>query len=109
MIMGKKIFINQKKKKKDITTYDYIFKITIGQRDDYITDCLLDYVYFKEYHKIIAIGLSKQQALDSDPKAMQQINFTGNLDQSNNTTTFFIIEEVKETILDFSQGAVKVL
>ena len=48
--------------------------------DDYTTGCLLDYPYFKEYHKLIAIDLSKQQKLDADPKAIQQINFTGNLD-----------------------------
>ena len=58
---------------------------------------------------MIAIDLSKQQALDADPKAIQQINFIENLDREGNTTIFFIIEEVKETILDFSQGTVKVL
>ena len=41
-------------------------------------------------------------------KAIQQINFTGNLSGDDNRLTFFIIEEVKETILDFSQGNVKV-
>ena len=58
---------------------------------------------------MIAINLSKQQALDADPKAIQQINFIENLDREGNTTIFFIIEEVKKTILDFSQGTVKVL
>ena len=58
---------------------------------------------------MIAIDLSKQQEPDVDPKAIQQINFTANLDRDGNTTTFFIIEKVKETILDFSQGTVKVL
>ena len=57
---------------------------------------------------MIAIDLSKQQALDADPKAIQQINFTANLDPQGNTTMFFIIKEAKETILDFSQGTVKV-
>ena len=52
---------------------------------------------------MIAIDLYKQQALDADPKAIQQINFTANLDLAGNTTIFFIIEEAKETILDFSQ------
>ena len=56
-----------------------------------------------------AIDLSKQQALDTDPKAIQKINFTGNLDQAITKTIFFIIEEVKETILDFSQGSVRIL
>ena len=58
---------------------------------------------------MIAIDLSKQQALDADPRAIQQINFTANLDRAGNTTVFFIIEEAKETVLDFSQGTVKVL
>ena len=56
---------------------------------------------------MIAIDLSKQQALDADPKAIQQINFTENLEQQ--ATIFSIIEEAKETALDFSQGTVKVL
>ena len=56
-----------------------------------------------------AIDLSKQQALDADPKTIQQISFTANLDRDGNTTMFFIIEEAKETILDFSQGTIKVL
>ena len=55
-------------------------KIATGQRDDYKTGCLLDYNYFKNHYKMTAIDLSKQQALDADPKAIQQINFTGNLD-----------------------------
>ena len=58
---------------------------------------------------MIAIDLSKQQALDADPRAIQQINFTANVDRRGNTTIFFIIEEAKETVLDFSQGTVKVL
>ena len=56
-----------------------------------------------------AIDLSKQQVFDADPRAFQQINFTANLDRAGNTTMFFIIEEAKETVLDFSQGTVKVL
>ena len=90
-------------------TYENIRKIATGQGDDYTTGCLLDYTYFKKYYKMIAIDLSKQQALDADPKAIQQINFTANLDRAGNTTMFFIIEEAKETVLDFSQGTVKVL
>ena len=52
-------------------------------------------------NKLIAIYLRKQQALDADPKAIQQINFTGNLDQAGSATMFFIIQESRETI---SQG-----
>ena len=58
---------------------------------------------------MIAVDLSKQQALDADPRATQQINFTANLDRAGNTRVYFILEETKETILDFSQGTVKVL
>ena len=58
---------------------------------------------------MIAIDLSKQQALDVDPRAIQQINFTASLDRNGNTTMFFIIEETKETVVNFSQGTVKVL
>ena len=90
-------------------TYENIKKITIDQGDDYTTGCLLDYSYFKNYYKMIAIDLSNQQALDADPRAIQQINFTANLDRAGNTTMFFIIEEAKETVLDFSQETVKVL
>ena len=58
---------------------------------------------------MIAIDLSRQQALDADPRAIQQINFTGNLDRAGNTRFYFILEEAKETIFEFSQGTVKVL
>ena len=72
-----------------------------GQGDDYTTGCLLDYLCFKKYYKLIAIDLSKQQKLDADPKVIQQINFTENLDRTEGATMFFITEEAKETILDF--------
>ena len=58
---------------------------------------------------MIAIDLIKQQASDTDPRAIQQINFTANLDRAGNTRIYFILEEAKETVLDFSQGTVKVL
>ena len=64
--------------------------------------------YFDDYYKMIAIDLSKQQALDADPKIVQQINFTGNIGRAADTTMFFIIKESKETVLDFSQKTVKV-
>ena len=80
-----------------------------SQGDDYTASCLLDYVYFENYYKMTAIDLSKQQALDADPKAIQQINSTENLGRYGSTTTFFIIEKAKETILDFSKGLVKVM
>ena len=89
-------------------TYDSIWKIATGPRDNYTAGCLLDYKYFQNYYKMIAIDLSKQQALDVDPKAIQQINFTRNLERAAGATMFFIIEEAKETVLDFSQETVKV-
>ena len=58
---------------------------------------------------MIAIDLSKQQALDADPRAIQQINFTANLDRSRNTRIYCILEGTRETILNFSHGTVKVL
>ena len=90
-------------------TYENIRKNAIGQGDEYKIGCLLDYSYFKEHHKMIAIDLSKQQSLDAYPRAIQQINFTANLDRPGNTKMFFINEEAKETVFEFSQGTVKVL
>ena len=58
---------------------------------------------------MISVDLSKQQALDADPKEIQQINFTADLDRAGNTRIYFILEETKETILNFAQGTVKVL
>ena len=57
---------------------------------------------------MISIDLSKPQALDADPRPIKQINFTANLDRVGNTRIYFILEEAKETVLDFSQGTVKV-
>ena len=84
-------------------------KIAIGQGDDYTTGCLLDCIYYKNYYKMITVDLSKQQALDAEPKAIQQINFIANFDRAGNTRIYFIFEEPKETGLDFSQETVKVL
>ena len=65
-------------------------KIAIGEGGDYTTGCLLDYSYFIYYDNLIVIDLSKQQKLDADPKAIQQINFTGNLQRDGNTQILFI-------------------
>ena len=107
MINGENFFDQPIKNNKG--TYDNIRKIATGQGDDYTAGCLLDYPYFTDTYKMIAVDLSKQQALDADPRAIQQINFTANLDRAGNTRAYFILEEAKETILDFSQGTVKVL
>ena len=58
---------------------------------------------------MIAKDLIEQQTVDADPRAIQQINFTGNVDRDEGATICFIIEEAKETILDFWKGTVKVL
>ena len=106
MINGENFFDQPIKNNK--VTYENIRKIAIGQGDDYTTGCLLDYSFFADTYKMIAVNLSKQQALDADPRAIQQINFTANLDGAGNTRVYFILEEAKETILDFSQRTVKV-
>ena len=107
MINGENFFDQPIKNNK--VTYENIRKIATGQGDDYATGCLLDYSYFGDTYKVIAVDLNKQQALDVDPRAIQQINFTANLDRAGNTRVYFILEEAKETILNFSQGTVKVL
>ena len=67
--------------KNNKVTYGNIRKIATGHGDGFTTGCLLDYLYFKDSYKLIAVDLSKQQALDADPRANQQINFTENLDR----------------------------
>ena len=91
----------------NLIIYYNIQKIATGQGDDYTTGFLIDYNHFKNYCKMAAIDLSKQEALDADPKAIQPINFTGNIE--NQSTIIFIIEEAEETVLDFSQGTVKLV
>ena len=107
MINGENFFDQSIKNNK--VTYENIRKFATGQGDDYTTGCLLDYLYFVDTYKMIAVDLRKHQALDADPRAIQQINFTANLDRVRDTRVYFILEEAKETILDFSQGTVKVL
>ena len=87
--------------KNNLGKYDNIWKMAVDQGDGYTAGCLLNYTYFKECYKIIEIDLSKQQALNADPKATHQINFTATLYWDRDATMFFIIEEAKETILDF--------
>ena len=107
IINGENFFDQPMKNNK--VTYENIRKIATGQGDDYTTGCLLDYPYFKGSYKMIAIDLSKQQALDVALRAIQQINFTADIDRAGNTRTYFILEEAKETKLDFSKSTVKVL
>ena len=93
----------------DKITYEKIKKFATGQENGYTTPCLTDYSYFKENYNMIAIELSKQQALDADPKAMKQIKFTENIDRAGDKRMFFILEETKQNVLDISQWTVRVL
>ena len=107
MIDGKNVFVQLVRNNK--VTYDNIRKIATGKGDDYITGCWLHCLFFRNYYKVIVVDLSKQQALDADPKAIRQINFAANFDTAGNTRNYFILEEAKETVFDFSQRTVKVL
>ena len=99
MIDGRNVF--DQPVKNYLIIYENIQKIATCQGDDYTTGCLLDYLYFKNYYKMIAMDLSKEQALDADPKLIQQINSIVNLHRDGNITMFFFIEEAKETISQY--------
>ena len=83
----------------------------IENYDDYTTGCLLHYTYFKDNCRLIAVDLSKQKALDADPRAIQQIVFQGVVGGANNTKIrlYTILEQSKETMLEFSKGTANVL
>ena len=94
VLIDGKNFIDQ-----PVKNYQKTYKIrrfTTGQGDDYTTHRLLDFVYFKNYYKLIPKDLSKQQVLLADPKEIQQINFTRNLERGGQTSMCFNIEEVKK-------------
>ena len=95
-----------------IKQYDEIRKISTGQGDDYTTGCLLDFAYFEKNYRLIAADLSKQKALDADPKAIQQIIFTDKIKATEaniRTIIYYILEKSKETKLEFAKGTTKVL
>ena len=73
----------------------------------FIIGNLLDYDYFKKYYKLIATDLSKQQVLQENEDLIQQINFTGKLEEAANV--FIIIEKKENTILEFSQNLANVI
>ena len=91
-----------------IKTYNNIRTITIDQGDDYTTGYLLDYTYFKENYKLVAIDVSKK-ILDADPKALQQTSFIKNVIEAVHTSIFVITEEGRKTVLDFAKQTVRVL
>ena len=94
-----------------IKQYHEVGKVSIGKGDDYITGCLLDYAYFKDNYRIIAVDLSKQKALDADPIAIQQIIFQRVVGGAGNTKIrlYTSLEKLKETVLEFYKGTAKVL
>ena len=86
------------------------------QGEDYINGCSLDYEYVKNHYRLIAVDLSRQKELDADPKAIQQIEFVGQLKKLDNTNTnaesmFFltILEKIKEMRLKFPQGSESII
>ena len=100
-MIDRKNFFDQSVKNNK-ATYDNIRKLATGQGDDYTTGYLLDYIYldyiyldYIYYFNLIAVDLSKRQALDGDPKAIQQINFTEILDRAGKTRFYLILEEAK--------------
>ena len=90
----------------DIEKYRELKKVMIGKGEDYTPGSLLDYNYFKKRYKLVAVDLSKQKELDVDPRAIQQIEFKYML--GTNSTTYWVLEKSKETILEFYKGTVKV-
>ena len=95
--------------------YKEITKLKTEQGEDYTTGCLLDYDYIKNHYRLIAAELSRQKELDADPKAIQQIEFVGQLKKPNaddyveSMFNLTILEKNKENELKFSQGSVTVL
>ena len=90
-----------------IKQYDEIRKKSTEQGDDYMTGCLLDFAYFEKNYRLTAADLSKQKALDVDPRAIQQITFTGKA--STNIVAYYILEQSKETILKFCKETTNIL
>ena len=94
----------------DIEKYRELKKAMIRKAEDHTTGSLLDYDYFKNHYKLIAVDLSKQKELDADPRGIQQIEFKYMLEgnNDNNSTIYWVLEKSKETILEFYKGTVKV-
>ena len=92
MINGENFFDQPIRNNK--VTYENIRKIATGRGDVYVAGCWFDYSYFQNNYRMIAIDLSKQQALNADPRVIEQINFTANLGRAN-TRVYFILVEAK--------------
>ena len=104
VIDGKSFFDVPIKNKEE--TYEKIIEMVTN--NDYTTGNLLDYEYFSNNYKLIAIDLSKQIELE-DADTMQQINFIGRLERNEGATMFFIIEKTEETTFNFSQNAISII
>ena len=91
--------------------YDEVRKVSTGQADDYTTGCLLDYAYFKDNYRLIAVDLSKQKTIDVDPRAIQQIIFQGVSREADDTKIrlYTVLGKSKETVLEFYKRTAKVL
>ena len=94
-----------------IKQYDEVRKVSTGHGDDYTTGCLLDYAYFKDNYRLIPVDLSKQKALDADPRAIQQIVFQGFVGCADGTKIrlYTILKQSKKTVLEFYEGTAKLL
>ena len=90
-----------------IKKYDELIKVATGKGDGYTIGCLLVYQYFKDHYQLIAIDLSKQKELDSDPRAIQQIEFYGKLETNSQVCT--VLEKSKESVLEFYKGTASVV
>ena len=101
LIDGKSFFDLPVKNEEE--TYKKI--IDMSNNNEYTTGNLLDFAYFKENYKLIAIDLSKQTKL-KDP---QQINFIGKLSKNTTATMFFILEKLEETTFNFSQNSATII
>ena len=102
MIDGENFFDQPIKSNK--LTYEDIRKIATDRGDNYTTGCLLDYPYFRDSYKMIAIDLIRQQALDADPRAIQQTNFTGNLDRAGTQESILFWKNQKKLNLIFHKA-----
>ena len=90
----------------DIEKYRELKKVMIGKGEDYTAGSLLDFNYFKKYYKLVAVDLSKQNEIDADPRAIQQIEFKCML--GTNSAIYWVLEKSKDTILEFYKGTFKV-
>ena len=91
-----------------IRRYNELLKLTTGKSEDYTTDCLIDYDYYIKDYNIVAVDLSHQAVLGSDPKAIQQIEFIYKIGQNLTAQFLTLLEKEKKTVLEFSKVTVKV-